>query len=544
MAMTLRPYQEEARQAVWAEWDEKGIKNTLLVLVTGGGKTIIFSKIIEDCVRRGERVLVLAHRGELLEQAADKLARSTGLQCAVEKAEQTCMGSWFRVVVGSVQTLQREKRLAQFPADYFDAIIIDEAHHALADGYQRVLEHFPAARVLGVTATPDRGDMKNLGQVFESLAYEYTLPRAVQEGYLAPIKALTVPLKLDISGVGIQNGDYKAGEVGTALEPYLHQIAEVIARECAQRKTVIFLPLVKTAQKMRDILRSHGMRADEVNGESPDRAEILARFDRGETNVLCNAMLLTEGWDCPSVDCIVVLRPTKQRGLYCQMVGRGTRLHPGKDHLLLLDFLWHTERHQLCRPAHLVAKTPEVAQKMVENQEAAAGQQQAMDILEEAEKAESDVVAQREQALAKQLSEMRRRKRALVDPLQFEMSIASEDLAGYVPTFGWECEPASKKQLESLEKMGINPDEIENAGKASLLMFKLNQRRASGLTTPKQIRFLEGRGFQHVGQWQFSDAKRLIDRIAANGWRVPPGIVPGTYKPEPAKTAAEGGLPW
>jgi len=92
--------------------------------------------------------------------------------------------------------------------------------------------------------------------------------------------------------------------------------------------------------------------------------------------------------------------------------------------------------------------------------------------------------------------------------------------------------------------MGINPDEIENAGKASLLMFKLNQRRASGLTTPKQIRFLEGRGFQHVGQWQFSDAKRLIDRIAANGWRVPHGIVPGTYKPEPAKTAAEGGLPW
>ncbi|MBQ7844784.1 MAG: DEAD/DEAH box helicase [Clostridia bacterium] len=542
--MTLRPYQEEARKAVWAEWDEKGIKNTLLVLVTGGGKTIIFSKIIEDCVRRGERVLVLAHRGELLEQAADKLARSTGLQCAVEKAEQTCMGSWFRVVVGSVQTLQREKRLAQFPADYFDTIIIDEAHHALADGYQRVLEHFPAARVLGVTATPDRGDMKNLGQVFESLAYEYTLPRAVQEGYLAPIKALTVPLKLDISGVGIQNGDYKAGEVGTALEPYLHQIAEVIARECAQRKTVIFLPLVKTAQKMRDILRSHGMKADEVNGESPDRAEILARFDRGETNVLCNAMLLTEGWDCPSVDCIVVLRPTKQRGLYCQMVGRGTRLHPGKDHLLLLDFLWHTERHQLCRPAHLVAKTPEVAQKMVENQEAAAGQQQAMDIMEEVEKAESDVVAQREQALAKQLSEMRRRKRALVDPLQFEMSIASEDLAGYVPTFGWECEPPSKKQLESLEKMGINPDEIENAGKASLLMFKLNQRRASGLTTPKQIRLLEGRGFKNVGQWKFGDAAKLIDRIAANGWRVPPGIVPGTYKPEPAPAAAEGGLPW
>ena len=301
MAMTLRPYQEEARRAVWAEWD-KGVQKTLLVLVTGGGKTIIFSKIIEDCVRRGERVLVLAHRGELLDQAADKLAKATGLQCAVEKAEQSCLGSFLRVVVGSVQTMQRETRLQQFPADYFDAIIIDEAHHALADGYQRVLEHFPAARVLGVTATPDRGDMKNLGQVFDSLAYEYTLPRAVQEGYLAPIRALTVPLTLDISQVGVQNGDYKAGEVGSALEPYLHQIAGVIAKECATRRTVIFLPLVRTAQKMRDILRSHGMQADEVNGNSPDRAEILSRFQRGETTVLCNAMLLTEGWDCPAVD--------------------------------------------------------------------------------------------------------------------------------------------------------------------------------------------------------------------------------------------------
>lgn len=541
MAMTLRPYQEEARRAVWAEWD-KGVQKTLLVLVTGGGKIIIFSKIIEDCVRRGERVLVLAHRGELLDQAADKLAKSTGLQCAVEKAEQSCLGSFLRVVVGSVQTMQRETRLQQFPEDYFDAIIIDEAHHALADGYQRVLEHFPAARVLGVTATPDRGDMKNLGQVFDSLAYEYTLPRAVQEGYLAPIRALTVPLTLDISQVGVQNGDYKAGEVGSALEPYLHQIADVIAKECATRRTVIFLPLVATAQKMRDILRLRGMQADEVNGNSPDRAEILARFDRGETTVLCNAMLLTEGWDCPAVDCIVVLRPTKQRGLYCQMVGRGTRLYPGKDHLLLLDFLWHTERHQLCRPAHLVAKSPEVAEKMVENQEAAAGNPEAVDLLAAEAQAESDVVAQREAALAKQLSEMRRRKRALVDPLQFEMSIASEDLAGYVPSFGWECEPASPKQLETLEHLGICPDGIENAGKASLLLYKLNQRRAMGLTTPKQIRFLEGRGFRHVGQWPFGEAKRLIDRIAANNWRVPAGVMPETYQPETPQEG--GGFPW
>lgn len=189
------------------------------------------------------------------------MQKVTGLGCAKEKAEDTCLGSWFRITVGSVQTLQREKRLNQFPQDYFDTIIIDEAHHALAAGYQTVLEHFCMANVLGVTATPDRGDRRDLGHVFDSLAYEYTLPQAIREGYLSPIKALTVPLKLDLSGVRMQNGDYAAQDVGNALDPYLDQIAETIAGQCADRKTVIFLPLVKTAQKMRDILNAHGMNA-------------------------------------------------------------------------------------------------------------------------------------------------------------------------------------------------------------------------------------------------------------------------------------------
>jgi len=545
MTMQLRPYQEEARRAVHAQWDE-GRQRTLLVIPTGGGKTIIFSAVINDCVRQGQRVLVLAHRSELLEQAADKLQKSTGLLCAVEKAENSCLGSFYRVTVGSVQSLQRPKRLAAFPPNYFDIIIIDEAHHALADGYQRILEHFSSARVLGVTATPDRGDMKNLGQCFDSLAYEYTLTRAVREGYLAPIKAVTVPLTLDITGVGVQNGDYKAGDLGDALEPYLEQIAEVIAVECAHRHTVIFLPLVRTAQKMRNILRRHGLRADEVNGESRDRAEILTRFDRGETQALCNAMLLTEGWDCPAVDCVVVLRPTKQRGLYCQMVGRGTRLHPGKDHLLLLDFLWHTERHALCRPAHLVAPSEEVAEQMTAMAEAAsaAGETQQTDVLDMMEQAESDVVAQREEALAKQLREMRTRKRRLVDPLQFEMSIQAEDLSGYVPAFGWECAPASDKQLAALEKQGILPDAVENAGKAAQLLDRLALRRQEGLTTPKQIRFLENRGFLHVGAWSFDAARKMIDRIAACGWRIPPGVAPETYKPETYPIAKEEASPW
>ena len=866
--MKLRPYQEEAKNAVLSQWEDKNIKKTLLVLPTGCGKTIVFSEITADRVSKGERVLILAHRGELLDQAADKLYKSTGLKCSVEKAEETCLGSWYRVTVGSVQSLQREKRLSRFDNDYFDTIIVDEAHHALSDGYRTVLDYFENAKILGVTATPDRGDKKNLGQVFESLAYEYTLPKAIKEGYLSPIKAMTIPLQLDLSGVGVQSGDFKSGDLGNALEPYLYQIADEMSKVCKDRKTVVFLPLVATSQKFRDILNEKGFSAAEVNGNSSDRSEILQDFEDGKYNVLCNSMLLTEGWDCPSVDCIVVLRPTKVRSLYCldteteiltqdgwkkdveigekvaafnpeteeitfvpaiakvrrplekdeyfcsikgpsvdirvtnkhrmlydnkrrtgwklktaeevanltsgcylpvsghrkfkgvpltddeirfigwvmtdgtinksnnaiyitqashqpwiediqrciegcgfkynrfirncdtdyhrnsdcvcwsiskgkprgrdkhlrgwgalepyiskdvspllndmterqfdilleavnladghkprnidytmksyhirkgnktfienlqmmaiqrgyrasftsaydtnyhliwvvhlkkqsfvccgsqhdkrpkwkkekhteeecwcvqnelgtlvtrhngkvaivgncQMVGRGTRLAPDKDHLLLLDFLWHTERHELCHPAHLICEDAEVAEIMTKNLEEQAGMP--LDIEEAAETAESDAVAKREEALAKVLDEMKKRKRSLVDPLQYEMSIQDSDLMNYIPAFGWEMSPPSNEQIKALEKFGIFPDEVGNAGKASLILDKLSKRREAGLTTPKQIRYLEARGFKHVGTWDFDDASKMISRISANNWHIPKGVTPETYVPQ------------
>lgn len=529
--MTLRPYQEQAKEKVLAEW-EKGIKNTLLVLPTGCGKTIVFCGIVEERVKRGDRVLILAHRGELLEQARDKLQKSTGLLCSVEKAEETCLGSFYRVAVGSMQSLARPSRLQKFREDYFDTVIVDEAHHVLSDGYRRILDHFGKSRVLGVTATPDRADMRSLGEVFDSLAFEYTLPKAIKEGYLSPIKAQTVPLSLDLSSVSMQNGDFAAGDLGDALEPYLHSIADEMKKYCENRKTVVFLPLVKTSQKFCDILCEKGFRAAEVNGDSRDREEILSDFEKGKYNVLCNSMLLTEGWDCPSVDCVIVLRPTKVRALYSQMVGRGTRLYPGKKELLLLDFLWHTERHELCHPAHLICESDEVAKKMTENLEEAAEKGCPVDIEEAAEQASSDVIAQREEALARVLSEMKKRKRALVDPLQYEMSICDADLSNYVPSFGWECAPASGEQIARLEKFGIFPDEISNAGKASLLINKLIKRREAGLSTPKQIRLLEGRGFCHVGEWSFDSASKMIGRISACGWKIPNGVTPETYVPE------------
>ena len=533
MGQELRPYQQQARDHIHAEW-ENGHTRTLLVLPTGTGKTIVFASVAADQVRAGDRVLILAHRGELLEQAADKLQRSTGLVSAVEKADATCLNTWFRVVVGSVQTLQRTARLERFPRDYFGTIIIDEAHHAITDGYRRILDYFGSAKVLGVTATPDRGDMRNLGEVFDSLAFEYKLTDAIKEGYLCRIMAQTIPLKLDISSVTMSGGDYAVGDLGTALDPYLEQIAAEMAQRCKGRKTVVFLPLIKTSQKFRDLLNSHGFRAAEVNGQSTDRKKVLADFDAGKYNVLCNSMLLTEGWDCPSVDCVVVLRPTKVRSLYSQMVGRGTRLSPGKSDLLLLDFLWMTDKHELCRPADLVCEDRTVARQMTENL-AESGCPQ--DIEEAAVQASEDVVAQREEALAKQLEEQRRKKAKLVDPLQYEMSIQAEDLAGYVPAFGWEAGPHTDQQAAALEKLGILPDAVESAGKASLLLDRLHKRRDEGLTTPKQIRCLEKYGFQHVGRWSFEQAKHMIDRIAASGWRgVPKGVTPSTYTP-PAEPA-------
>ena len=310
---------------------------------------------------------------------------------------------------------------------------------------------------------------------------------------------------------------------------------------CKGRKTVVFLPLIATSEKMRDFLQERGFKVKEINGKSHDRAEILRDYSNGKYEVLCNSMLLTEGWDSPHTDCIVCLRPTKIRPLYAQIVGRGTRIHPGKDNLLLLDFLWHSERHELARPAHLICESDEVAIQMVKIMEESAGDE--FDLEEAKETAEGDAIAKREEALAKRLSEMRKRKRKLVDPLQFEMSIEGQDLAGYTPAFGWEMEAPSVDQKDHLENLGIFPDEIEHAGKAEKLLQRLDERRGKGLATPKQIRLLERFGFPHVGTWSQKEASRMIARISACRWRVPRGVIPSQYVPEPA-VIEEGDNKW
>jgi len=888
--MQLRPYQNEAVEAVIGEWD-KGRRRTLLVLPTGTGKTVVFAKVAERVAMQGKRTLVLAHRGELLDQARDKIGKVTGLACSVERAEETSIGSWESVTVGSVQTMMRDSRLSAMDPDRFGAIVVDEAHHTASESYRKVLDYFTGANVLGVTATPDRADRKDLGTVFDSLAYEYTLPAAIREGYLCPIQAQMIPLNIDISSVSTQSGDYAVGELGDALEPYLEAIAdEMVAAGCRDRRTVVFLPLVRTAKRFRDILLEHGLRAAEVDGQSQDRDEVLRDFQDGRYDVLCNSMLLcldeqteiltnrgfvgpdeirdddlvanwnfdgtvfferpheivrrplgldehmtsiesrtinlrvtnthrmivscgsdrskwkkvaaeelrnghllptcgiaqpfevkmplppyerlthrrvesgelrythpteltldecrfigfflaegtathlnsggieykvtqvkdkypaicswfddvvdgcgfsctrkerfskstgrnvrhwsfcrgtghgsqlrdglfsiepyldhdgtdlfwgldekqfdsliegfwygdgfhgkaedgmpksivirgcyqklfnllcaigsvrgwrcamyerpqrnpkhntqyelrlvknkplniscktevvqedyrpenvwcvrttskniitrrngrvvvmgnTEGWDCPAVNCIVVLRATKSRALFSQMVGRGTRLSPGKDHLLLLDFLWMTGRHELCRPASIVARSADVARKMTESIAADGGP---VDLMEAEAQGERDAQKEREDALAAELAAQRHKAAKLVDPLQYEMSIMDVDLQSYEPTFAWQMAEPTQKQLDTIEKFGINSDGITDAGKAQMLLDRLFKRVALGLATPKQIRFLERKGFQHVGAWTFEAASKMIGRISKCGWRIPPGIDPYTYVP-------------
>lgn len=511
--MELRPYQIEAKQAVLEEYG-KGRRSTLLVLPTGTGKTVVFSSVLDEQLKTGGRGLILAHREELLAQAQDKLFQTTGRSSALEKGDSTAANGGEQVVVASVQTLCRPERLLRFGKEGFTDIVVDEAHHCVSESYQRILHYFDRARVLGVTATPDRGDHRNLGGIFESKAFEYPISSAIRDGYLCPITARMIPIEIKIEGDS-RAGDYKAEDIGKALDPYLESIADEMARNLEGRKTVVFLPLVKTAVRFSEMLNERGISSAEIDGESPDRERILSDFNDNRYQVLCNSMLLTEGWDQPDVSCIVVLRPTKVRALYCQMVGRGTRICPGKKDLLLLDFLYLTERHDLCTPASILCPDEVVGEEM--NKLLRTGE--AFDITEAKAEAERRAVQEREASLAAVLETMRKKPKRSVDPIQFAMSICAEDLAYYSPVFAWEHDLPTVNQIRFLERAGISSGSVTCKGQASLIIDRLMKRSSAGLSTPRQIRVLEKYGYTGVGTWTKAQASDAIDTLARNGWR-------------------------
>ena len=508
MGFELYPFQREAVDAVQQEFQD-GRKHTLLVLPTGCGKTLTFSEWLRQQVLKGGRGLILAHRDELLTQAAQKLKNTTGLDSALEKADSSAYLSDAPVTVASVQSMCRPERLKKYPPGYYSDIVIDEAHHSLSPSYRSIIDHFEDSRILGVTATPDRGDHKALSEIYESLAFEYPMRKAINQGYLVPIKAKMLPVEVDLTEVKTSCGDFSANSLGDAIEPYLDEIARRMAVECGDRKTVVFLPLIRMAKRFAELLNAYGISAAEVNGESPDREEILADFEAGKYRALCNAMLLTEGWDCPSVDCVVVLRPTKVRSLYQQMIGRGTRLFPGKEDLLILDFLYLTAKHDLCTPASLFSGTQEVEQKM----DTILRSGEEMDVSEVEDQAERDILAERAESLAQTLERSSRKKAKTVDPMEFALSIAAEDIALYEPTFRWEYDEPTQKQLSYLSRCGIATDAITCKGMASVIIDKLIRRQNAGLSTPKQIRMLSQYGYDDAAGWSFEKASWQISKI-------------------------------
>jgi len=507
--MNLRPYQSDAFDAVYAKWKE--CRKVLVACPTGSGKTFIFSHIAADEAFGNRSVLILAHRDELIQQAKEKLTIAASMNCAIEKAEQTSIGSDKWIVVGSVQTLMRQSRLEKFARDHFKTIIVDEAHHILADSYQRILNYFAGARVVGFTATPDRGDRKNLGKYFDALAYEYSLRQAITDGWLCRIVAKTHPLKIDLSGVRVTAGDYNEGDLGNALDPYLPRIAEAIPKD---RKTLIFTPLCITAKKLQAILHEQGRRAYYASGE--DRSQVTAWEKDGKGAIMLNSQLFNEGYDHSSIDCVVVLRATKSRPYFAQMIGRGTRIWPGKDNLLILDFLWQTTKHDLCHPCNLIAESPEVAEKMQKRQEESDGP---IDLEDLESSAKRDVIKEREEALARELRSQRHKESRLIDPLSYAVMIKNEGLADYEPVFAWEEQAPSPNQLQLIKRFGINPAKVKSKGHAKYLLDSIIGRSRKKLATPGQTRTLNDAGYWTTDMTK-TRANELLTELSANYWRI------------------------
>jgi superfamily II DNA or RNA helicase len=504
--MNLRPYQTQVVDAVEAGWENA--RTQLAVLPTGAGKTIIFAHIAS---RQPGRTLILAHREELIEQAADKIFRATGIRAEIEKAERRASLS-AQVVVGSIQSLLSEARRSEWPANHFNLIVCDEAHHSISPSWQTVLQHFPAARVLGVTATPDRGDKRNLGEFYEAIAAEVQLIDLIRDGYLSPITIKSVPLKIDLSAVKSTAGDLDSGELGSALEPYLGAIAGAIREHASFRRVLAFLPLIATSEKFTAACKAVGLAAEHIDGYSPDRADRLARFAAGEFDVLSNAMLLTEGYDCAGIDCVLVLRPTRSRALYSQMIGRGTRIDPLKENLLLLDFLWMHERHSVTRPAHLIAKTEDEAEaitKLAEERSAGGATQEELDLDDLA----TEATHVREESLRNRLKEQSDRKAKFISAEDFALRHDSLAVAEFEPVMKWESREITPGQLKMIKRAKINPDTVRGRGHASKLIDLYIRGQSLTLASPGQRKVMSRMGHPNADTATADDARRFFAEL-------------------------------
>lgn len=543
--MRARDYQHTAALAVIEQWKE--VRSTLVVMPTGTGKTILFADIIRRCFPK--RALVLAHREELIFQARDKIQRVTGYQVEVEMADLRAhvrdgvLGRT-HVVVSTIQTQTAGGdgggRMGKFEPSDFGLLIIDEGHHSTAKTYKRVIDYFgqnPHLKILGVTATPDRADEEALGQVFQSVAYDYEVLDAIRDGWLVPVEQQVVEIAgLDFSAIRTTAGDFNGADLAAVMEAEkpLHGIADATLEIAGNRRSLVFAASVKQAEQLAEILNRHRAgSAGWVCGKTPkeDRRRILAEFASGSIQFVVNVGVLTEGFDDPGVELVVMGRPTKSRALYAQMIGRATRPLPGvvddaddspehrraaiaasaKASCLVVDFAGNAGRHKLMTTADILGgnvsdEAVELAASMARN----AGKPIRMD---ETLAAAEEELKRREEA--RQLDAARRAR--LVAKAQYSVQTVDPFNVLHmspVRSRGWDSgKTLSDKQRALIAKHcpGVNADQISYA-QGRQLVTELFRRWNGNLCTYKQARILAKHGYD-TQNMTMAEAGKILDGL-------------------------------
>ncbi len=517
----MRHYQTRVCQAIVNSFagrvNDTAFTKVLATAATGAGKTVIASCLIEGwTVKQKKKVLFLADTDELCDQSISKLYLSTGIIADLEKASSRA-SRMAMAVVASIQSMQG--RLAGYPADHFGYVIADEAHMSMAAGWQKTLNYFHGggARILGITATPERGDKQSLMRFYEHIAAEVPMAELIREKHLSPIVVETVPLEIRIES-HIGSGDADNDAVGEELEAYYSAIIDAIEKHAADRKKfLIFHPSVAASKRFTSLLRQRGHTAAHVDGSSPDRAEIIEGFSLSRFRFLNNCAMLTKGFDCPDIDCVIILSPTKSRTNYIQKAGRGTRLYcphgctewcdhmDRKENCLILDFLWEFEDHDVMGPADLLTDAPqqkkELAKKLKEGGK--------LDLLG----ADAFVTGEREADLLAKLKRQSGKTGTRVDALQFAALLHQPGLLDYEPVSPWESQAISPAQGGLLEKLGLDPAGIKDRGQASKIIDVMIRQETTGRASLKQIYHLTKAGVDNAAGLGFHEASRMLDKI-------------------------------
>ena len=468
----IRPYQEAAKEACLAGLKEVGpahVPRGILCLPTGAGKTHVFSQIILEYIKTGEqttimqplqqaaelhdstenterdRVLVIVHRKELIEQVQHKLLENN-IIAEIEQSKQRARLD-APVVIASVQSLQG-KRLARYQCDHFALIVIDECHHTPAKSYKNVIAHFDTVPILGVTATVDRLDKKSLKAIYHSgIWYNYPMLEAILSGYIMEPKPVICNIVCDLRQCRTVSGDYVQADTGAVIYKHVRSIATALVKETRDLLTLSFTPTVESAVALAAHVRELGINACAVWGTSPDRDEILEQFKQGIVRQLVNCEIFTEGVDVPQIEAIGLCRPTKSRSKYCQMIGRGGRPYGSKTYLKVIDFQWLTTKHDLLiDPIKLLAEHEPGLVKArltntgnpVEDIMRARKVVEAERIAREYARREIDLLAER-QATENRLREVPRCARVVPPPPHLRPTAKQQTALRNCGVIGWQC---------------------------------------------------------------------------------------------------------